>query len=302
MNILIIGYGDIGRRVARLELKNGSDVMALARNPAPMEGVRFIRADLDHPSTLTDLSTDEGLVYYFAPPPPRGAEDSRMRNWLKRLTSGSLPRKMVYISTTGVYGDRRGGWVDEATPPNPRTDRARRRLDAERRLTRWSEEHGIPVVILRVGGIYSRERLPVERIRQHRPVLRPEEAPFSNRIHADDLALVCVTASHHRNTDAGVTIYNVTDGQQSTMTDYFHAAADALGLPRCPEITRAEAEQRLSPAMLSYLNESRRVDNHKMLRELGIRLRYPNLASGLTVGHHDGHTASPLRSPDKSNP
>ncbi len=301
MNILIIGYGDIGQRVARLERQNGSDVVALARDPAPMHGIRIIRANLDRPSTLADLPGNERLIYYFAPPPPRGTEDQRMRNWLKNLVSGSLPRKIVYISTTGVYGDQCGGWVNETTPPTPKTDRARRRLDAERQLTHWSAEYGIPVVILRVGGIYSQERLPVERIRQRRPVLRPEEAPFSNRIHADDLARVCITASRHQHTDAGVTIYNVTDGQQSTMTDYFHAAADALGLPRCPEITRAEAEQRLSPAMLSYLNESRRIDNHKMLRELGVRLQYPDLASGLTAVHHE-ENASPRLPPDKSKP
>lgn len=278
MRIFIIGFGDIGRRVALLERKNGNEVTALARNPQEMEGISTLRADLDHPATLRDLPGGNRLIYYFAPPPAEGTVDRRMQNWLDSLSPGDPPRKIIYISTTGVYGDQRGGRVDEATPPAPRTARAKRRLDAERRLQRWSGERDVPLVILRVGGIYSRERLPIEGIRRRRPVLRREESPFSNRIHADDLARVCVAAGHRRTES---TLYNVTDGQQSTMTDYFHAVADALGLPRCPEITREEAENRLSPAMLSYLDESRRVDNGKMLRELGITLRHPDLRHGL---------------------
>ncbi len=280
MKILIVGHGDIGQRVARLELQHGSEVTALSRTPAPMNGLHVVPADLDRPSTLDAISCKGRLVYYFAPPPRKGTDDPRMANWLETLTPDNLPLKIVYISTTGVYGDQCGKWVDEATPPNPRTDRARRRLNAERRLTRWAEKAGVPGVILRVGGIYSRERLPVERIRQRHPVLRPEESPYSNRIHADDLARVCLAAARHRHT--GVILYNVTDGQESTMTDYFHAVADALGLPRCPEISRAEAVRRISPAMRSYLDESRRIDNRKMLKELGITLRHPDLSSGLT--------------------
>jgi len=278
LRVLIIGFGDIGRRVALLERQNGSEVTALARNPRQMEGISTLRADLDHPATLRDLPAGNCLIYYFAPPPAEGTVDRRMQNWLDSLSPEDPPRKIIYISTTGVYGDQRGSRVDEATPPAPRTARARRRLDAEQRLQRWSGERGVPVVILRVGGIYSRERLPVTAIRQRRPVLRQSESPFSNRIHADDLAHVCVAAGHRRTES---TLYNVTDGQQSTMTDYFHAVADALGLPRCPEITREEAEKRLSPTMLSYLDESRRVDNGKMLRELGVTLRYRDLCSGL---------------------
>jgi len=224
LRIFIIGFGDIGRRVALLERKNGNEVTALARNPQEMEGISTLRADLDHPATLRDLPGGNRLIYYFAPPPAEGTVDRRMQNWLDSLSPGDPPRKIIYISTTGVYGDQRGGRVDEATPPAPRTARAKRRLDAERRLQRWSGERDVPLVILRVGGIYSRERLPIEGIRRRRPVLRR---------------------------------------------------------PRCPEITREEAENRLSPAMLSYLDESRRVDNGKMLRELGITLRHPDLRHGL---------------------
>ncbi len=280
MKIVIVGFGDIGRRVAKLELKNGNEVTALNRKPKRWPPVRSIKGDLDRPETLEKMPLTGSLVYYFAPPPASGTSDWRMRNWLDSLIPGHLPATVVYISTTGVYGDRGGAWVDEDTLPRPRTDRAKRRLDAEERLQQWSAVHAVPVTILRVAGIYSRDRLPIESIRRSRPVLRPEEAPYSNRIHADDLAAIGIAASRHR---SGTAIYNVTDGQVSTMTDYYHCIADTFGLPRCPEITRQQAERELSPSMLSYLDESRRVDSGKVSRELGIRLQYPDLATGLAA-------------------
>jgi len=282
LNIFIIGFGDIGQRVARLERQEGRKTTALTRTPKQLPDILFVPGDLDHPETLKKLPTGNRLVCYFAPPAAEGTTDQRMQNWLASLKPDSLPQKIIYISTTGIYGNQDGAWVDENTPPKPQTARAKRRLDVEQKLKRWSRTHNIPVVILRVAGIYSPEQLPVEAIRQRRPVLRPSEAPCSNRIHADDLARVCFAAAHHH-TGTGVTIYNATDGQASTMTDYFHTIADTLGLPRCPEVTREEAEKLLSPTMLSYLNESRRIDNDKMLQELGITLRYPDLAAGLAA-------------------
>jgi nucleoside-diphosphate-sugar epimerase len=136
----------------------------------------------------------------------------------------------------------------------------------------------VPVIVLRVGGIYGPGRLPIERLRQALPVLRPEESLPGNRIHADDLAAACVAAGERGRADA---IYNVSDGQDSTMTEYFFAVADALGLPRPPTVSLAEARGRLSQVMLSYLTESRRLDNRRMREELGVVLQYPDLASGL---------------------
>lgn len=170
--------------------------------------------------------------------------------------------------------------MDEDTPIHPQTERAKRRADAEAALQAWSQRTGVPVVILRVGGIYGPGRLPVDRIKAGRPVLREEESGFTNRIHADDLAAVCIAAME-RGTPGGY--YNVSDGQPGTMTQYFSAVADLLGLPRPPQVTRAQAEQQMNASLLSFLNESRRLDNRRMLRELGVKLRYPDLASGLAA-------------------
>ena len=281
--VLIAGCGDIGQRGAALHLAQGARVSALARTPARCAqlaalDVTPVPGDLDDANLLAALPTQQALVYYFAPPPQAGVTDPRMERFLRAVTRDALPHKIVYISTSGVYGDCKGAWVTEDAPPNPQTTRAQARLDAETQLFAWSRDHSVPVVILRVGGIYGPGRLPVERIRRGEPVLQREEAPFTNRIHADDLARVCLAAAERGGAGR---IYNVCDDKHSTMTDYFNAVADALGLARPPEISLAEAQKVLSPGMLSYLNESRRMDNRRMREELKVTLLYPTLEQGL---------------------
>jgi nucleoside-diphosphate-sugar epimerase len=204
--------------------------------------------------------------------------DPRMETFVSILDSSGPPTRVVLISTTGVYGDCRGEWVTEDRPPNPQADRAKRRLAAETMLRRWSEKSGVPIVILRVPGIYGRGYLPEERLRAREPVLREEESPFSNRIHADDLARTCFIAGHH---DRPGIIYNVSDGHPTTMTDFFYRVADLLGIPRPPAITLEQARRQLGEGMLSYLVESKRIDNRRMREELGVKLMYPDLAAGL---------------------
>ncbi len=278
--IFIIGCGDIGLRVARLWQGRGATVSALARSEdsaarLAAAGIEAVPGDLDTPASLAALPVNGATVYYFAPPPLQGDSDPRMHAF---VAAGLRPERVIYISTSGVYGDRAGGWVDEDTAPAPGTDRARRRLDAETALRTWGRETGVKVNILRVGGIYGPGRWPLERLQAGTPVLREEECGYTNRIHADDLAAICVAAAERGGPDR---IYNVSDGRNGTMTEYFNAVADRFGLPRPPAITMAEARQRLSPAMLSYLTESRRMDNRRLLQELGVTLRYPDLAAGL---------------------
>lgn len=278
--IFIVGCGDIGLRVARLWQGRGVAVQALARSDAAAArltsaGITPVSGDLDVPATLVTLPLNGATVYYFAPPPAQGETDPRMRAF---TAAGLRPDRVVYISTSGVYGDRGGAWVDEDTPPMPGTERARRRLDAETALRTWGRQSGVRVNILRVGGIYGPGRWPLERLQAGTPVLREEECGYTNRIHADDLAAICVAAADRGGADR---IYNVSDGGNGTMTQYFYAVADRFGLPRPPALTLAQAMQQLSPAMLSYLTESRRMDNRRLLQELGVTLRYPDLRQGL---------------------
>jgi nucleoside-diphosphate-sugar epimerase len=283
-SVLIIGCGDVGRRLARHYLAAGVAVQGLVRGAASAHaladlGIAALQADLDR-DPLPRLPLGGSDLFYLAPPPERGDTDPRVARLVDAFSRDGDPRRVVYISTTGVYGDCAGAWVDESRPENPGADRARRRLDAERRLRAWSAERGGELVVLRVAGIYGPDRLPLARIRDGLPLVRADQAPYTNRIHEDDLVRVCVAAMQR---PVAGQVFNVSDGEPGTMAEYFDAVADLAGLPRPPKIPMAEAAARLSPGMLSYMRESRRLDNRKMRELLGVEPLYPDLASGLAA-------------------
>ena len=280
--MLILGCGYIGARVARRYLDRGEPVLGIVRSEQRVEqlrhdGIAAATCDLAVDALSVLPLAGESLIH-LAPPPGSGIEDLHTRRLVAAFSHVGTPRRVVYISTTGVYGDCAGAWVDETWPARPQADRARRRWDAEQTLRRWSQTTGGELVVLRVAGIYGPGRLPLERIRRGLPLVREEEAPYSNRIHADDLVQICVAA-----TDRAVSgsLYNVCDGNPTTMTDYFFKVADGAGLPRPPVLSLAEAEGALSTGMMSYMRESRRLSNRKMLDELGVQLRFPTLDKGL---------------------
>ena len=282
-NIFIVGCGYIGNRVAKIEKARGSEVSALVRSKEnakilSQKGINTFIGDLDTPHSLANISIANNIVYYLSPPPAEGKKDHRIVSFLSSLKQPKLPKKIILISTTGVYGDCGGKWITEEQPTNPQTDRAYRRLAAEISLTEWCKENNIDYVILRVPGIYGPHRLPEKSLQQKNPVLIEEDAPFSNRIHADDLAAICIAAADR---GKSASIYNIGDGHPTSMTDYFNRVSDILEIPRPPVVTMSEAKDRISPAMLSYLMESKRISNKKMLNELQIELLYPDLSSGL---------------------
>jgi nucleoside-diphosphate-sugar epimerase len=282
--MLIVGCGDVGRKIAAHARQQGVSPRCLVRSAE--SAIRLTRlgldamvADLDSATPILSDGWDCRQIFYLAPPPANGTGDPRMQRFLAALPSTEQQR-IVYISTTGVYGDCRGEWVDEQRPPNPQVDRARRRHDAEQRLLAWRAESRGEALILRVAGIYGPGKLPLARIEKQVPMIGEDEAPWTNRIHIDDLVHVC-EAAMTRGKDGE--IYNVSDGSPGNMRDYFDRIADRFGLPRPPLISLAEASTTLSPGLLSYLGESRRLDNSKMLKGLGVELRYPDLISGLAT-------------------
>ncbi|MEA1889776.1 MAG: NAD-dependent epimerase/dehydratase family protein [Pseudomonadota bacterium] len=286
--VFIVGYGDIGRRVAKLSDSKTTAVSGLARSLASAEQMKLddiipVQADLDSLDSLSNLNLANSLLFYFAPPPATGTIDTRMSNLLNSLDDSKLPSKIIYISTSGVYGDQAGCRVTEDTRTSPGADRSRRRLNAEQQLTQYVEKRAIDLIILRVSAIYGPGRLPEKRIREGVPVLHEELAPKTNRIHADDLARICIAAAEH---GLNGEIYNISDGCDSNMTRYFFQIADYLGLPRPPSVGWQEAEAALSKGMLSYLRESRQMDNSKMLKQLKIQLKYPDLSTGLAQMKH----------------
>ena len=209
------------------------------------------------------------------PPSAQGVEDLRMRAIIGQFRDVNA---VVYISTSGVYGDCGGDWVDESRTPAPLTDRAKRRLDAEQQLQSWAQTQNVRLVILRVPGIYGPGRLPIKRLQQAQPILDPALAPFSNRIHADDLATAVELALQQ-----GHGIYNISDGTPDSMSRYFLLCAAHLGLPTPALMDWAQAEATFSPAMLSFYRESRRLNIEKARIELGFTPRYPSLLEGLAA-------------------
>lgn len=281
--ILIVGSGDVARRILS-RLAQRYRVYALLRDASRAAewraaGAKPILADLDDRASLQRLSGLADLVLHLAPPPAEGRKDTRTRNLLAALGKGkSLPRRLVYVSTTGVYGDCAGAQIDETRRLHPESARAGRRLEAEQRLRQWGRRSGVRVAILRAPGIYAADRLPIERLRKGLPALAEADDVFTNHIHADDLAVACLAALHHAGANRA---YNVVDDSDLRMADYFDRVADAFDLPRPPRMTRQEAEKTLSPMQMSFMRESRRIGNRRLKNELKLRLAYPTIDDGI---------------------
>lgn len=284
-SLLIVGCGDIGLRVLQL-VRGRFRVHALTSSPERRAALRAAGAtplvgDLDDASTLGRLAGLADAVLHLAPPALDGDTDTRSANLLRALARGGRVRRLVYASTSGVYGDCAGARFDETRPLNPGTPRARRRVDAEARVRWFGRATGACVCVLRVPGIYAPDRAgghPRERLVRGTPVLAREDDVFTNHIHADDLARACVAALFR---GAPQRVYHASDDSELAMGDYFDLAADLGGLPRPQRITRREALERMTPLQLSFWSESRRLDNTRLKRELRVRLRYPTVMQGL---------------------
>jgi nucleoside-diphosphate-sugar epimerase len=280
-DLLIVGCGDVGLRVVR-ELRGRLRVVALTSSrercaALRQAGVTPLLGDLDEPRSLARLSGLADAVLYLAPPPATGQGDPRLGALLAALALRTLPRRFVYASTTGVYGDCGGARVDETRAVHPMTERARRRVDAERRLRAWARATGVRASVLRIPGIYALDReggRPQTRLLRGTPSLRPEDDVVTNHIHADDLARACIAALWRGRPQR---VVNVRDESDMLTGDYYDLVARITGLPRPARIARAEARARFSAAQWSFLNESRRLSDERMRRELRLRLRWPTV-------------------------
>lgn len=266
--LLIAGFGDIARR-ALPRLASRFQVSRLSRE---------LGVDLDQPIAARSAHA----VLHCVPPPAAADTDIRTANLLAALQG---VRRIVYISTSGVYGDCGGALVDESRAVNPQTARARRRVDAERQLASWCRQHGAELVVLRAPGIYAADRLPIERLRAGMPALSAEDDVYTNHIHADDLAAAAVSALEP---DAAPGIYNVADDSDLRMGDWLDLVAEHAGLSKPPRMARSRIVQHVSPEVMSFMNESRRLDNRRMKAVLGLKLRYRTVHEGLAHEHAIG--------------
>jgi nucleoside-diphosphate-sugar epimerase len=287
--LLIVGCGDVGQRVAA-QLPPGVRLLALTSSPERLPGLRAqsitpLQGNLDQPATLRRLSGLATRVLHLAPPPtenlPDWRRDPRTLSLLRALRLRSLPHAVVYGSTSGVYGDCAGEWVNEVRAVNPGTPRAQRRVDAEQQLRFFGRASGTRVHALRIPGIYAPDReggTPRPRLLKGTAVLQAEDDVYTNHIHANDLARACIAALW-RGLPQRIT--NVSDNTELKMGDYFDMAADLYGLPKPPRLSRSTAQQQLPLMLLSFMGESRRLDNTRLQRELRVPLRYPTVREGL---------------------
>lgn len=286
--VLIIGCGDVGQRVAR-ELSSRVRLMALTSSPEKMPamrgaGITPLLGNLDQPATLRRLAGLATRVLHLAPPPgqnPNWRHDPRTQALMRVLRLRSLPQSLVYGSTSGVYGDCAGARVDETWRVSPHTPRAQRRIDAEAHVRHFGRATGTPAHILRIPGIYATDRdngTPRGRLLKGTPVLRREDDVFTSHIHADDLARACIAALWRGKPQR---LSNVCDDTQLLMGDYFDLAADLYELPRPPRVARDTADEKLPLMLLSFMSESRRLNNQRMKTELKLVLRYPTVREGL---------------------
>jgi nucleoside-diphosphate-sugar epimerase len=277
LTILLIGFGDVAKRLAVLLQAQPSAFRCIGLTRRAEEapvlralGVTPWLGDLDNYRSLRRLPCQVDIIVHLAPPSNDCNHDPRLARLAAVVRRQAQPPVGVYISTTGVYGDRQGAWVDECTPVNPESARAKRRVAAEAiaRQLGW--------LILRVPGIYAADRLPIERLQKGLPALLPAEDGYSNHIHADDLARAILAAIRQRLSQrfAGRVVNVVDDGEQK-MGDYFDAVAVAAGLPKPPRLSRTEVQATVSPMQYSFMRESRRIRNQRLHHELKLRLRYP---------------------------
>ena len=283
--VLIVGCGDVGGRIAKI-LRGRVQLLALTSSAERKDALRAkgivpLLGNLDDRASLRRLSGLATRVVHLAPPAAQGTVDARTRTLTRILLQRATPQTLVYGSTSGVYGDCSGAWVNETRAVLPQTARGQRRVDAELTIRHLGRRSSVRSSILRIPGIYAADRdggTPRERLQKGLPALHHEEDVYTNHIHADDLArafcraLWCAAAQR---------VYHVSDDSQMKMGDYFDLAADMFGLSRPPRISKEQAAQQLSPLQMSFMNESRRLHNLRMKHELGLRLRFPTVHSGL---------------------
>jgi nucleoside-diphosphate-sugar epimerase len=282
LRILIVGCGDVGLRAAR-QLRGKARVYGLLRSAERADelhaaGVIPVIGDLDDRRSLHRIAGLADVVFHFAPPPSEGESDPRTRRLIAALSAASLPRTLIYVSTSGVYGDCGGAVVPETWPARPRNARARRRQDAEQQLRCWAARTGVGLAILRAPGIYANDRMPEERVRKGLPALRPEDDIYTNHIHADDLAGLAIAALFRGGRSR---LYNAVDDSGLKMGDWFDVVADTIGVVRPPRLAKEEVMAAVTPAMRTFLTESRRLTNGRIKGELRYRLRYPTVREGL---------------------
>jgi nucleoside-diphosphate-sugar epimerase len=308
--LLVVGCGDVGERVLQA-LHGRLAVTVLTSSPDKLPhfrqlGARPMVGNLDQGTSLARLGPWVQNLLHLAPPPTVGRHDWRTQHLLRALrrparspaltpTATATPRllRVVYGSTTGVYGHCHGEVVFEHRSTNPESARALRRVSAEGQIFAAAQSARFRASVLRIPGIYAPNReggTPLVRLQKGLPVLHSAQDGYTNHIHADDLARACLAALWRGKPQR---CYNVCDDSAMKMGDYMDAVANLYGLPLPPRVSWAEAQSLLTPMSLSFMRESRRLDNRRMKTELRFALHWPDVLQGLASQGAGKH--SPLK-------
>ncbi len=275
-HLLIFGLGYTGEAVARAALAQGLSVAATSRAPAraPFPGLRL----LAFADAAAEIARATHLLATAPPGEDADGADPVLAAHAAAIAAAPRLRWAGYYSTTGVYGDRDGGWVDEATPPAPSQDRSRRRLAAE---VAWSALAGrIAVDLFRIAGIYGPGRSVLDDLRagRARRILRPGH--MFSRIHRDDIAAATLAAMRTA-AGPGVRVLNLADDEPAESAAVVEEAARLLGLKPPEPIPFATIEAQMSPIARSFWQENRRVASARTQAVLGLRWRYASYREGL---------------------
>lgn len=291
--MLIVGCGDIGQRLLRQLPKHTQAIVlsssVIVKPELKQFPIKIIQGNLDQVKTLKRLTSLAPKVIHLAPPAPLGWVDKRTQNLIRTLRKGTSTQHIIYGSTSGVYGDCAGKWIDETQAVAPSTDRAKRRVSAEQQLRQLGKQSKIKISIVRIPGIYSLDRSEQsikERLLLQKPVLIAEDDVYTNHIQADDLANIFW---HSLFKAKAQRIYHASDDTDLKMADYFDLAAEIFNMPKTIRISRDNAKKTLPALQMSFMSESRRLKNTRLKQELRVKLRFPTVKDGLEKTHHILH-------------
>jgi dTDP-4-dehydrorhamnose reductase len=288
--LLIVGCGDVGLRLVKwlraMHPASRLRIVATYRNPGNRAAIHlagatpfFLDLDTNKIMPLNARKTLKGLADWMInlSPPPNDSPGTdkrslRLTTELAQHQGNRIGQRWVYISTSGVYGDCQGQWVEESRPPKPKNIRAVRRVAGE------AHHRAKGACVLRAPGIYGHDRLPIDRLKAGTPALTRDDDIFTNHIHALDLAILSWLALFR---GRRTRVFNASDDSQMKMADYFDQVADAFELARPERVSRDDIAKLVSPMMLSFMVESRRLQNERIKKELRAKLRYPTVAHTL---------------------
>ena len=279
-NLILAGSGYLGESIIAEYniIKNTFNIIELCRsikNRRPE--VKTIQIDFD--KSTDDMSyVERSVIVYMAPPDTLSLKDTRLNKFLNNISNYKV-KKLIYISTSGVYGNCNGNIVNEENKINPLTDRAKRRADAEIQIQKFCMRKNISGIIFRVPGIYGRNRLPVKRIKERDPLINIEESRTTNLIHVSDLTRLVIKALNL--TNKKTEIINVSDGKAVKTTRYYEIIYKALNIKLPEYISYEQAISMYDEKRASFLKESRVLDVTKMKQLFPGCIKYKKLEDGI---------------------